>query len=186
MPCVFPTKPRINLGKEYSYHLSSYMDLTLFLRYLKALPQRNNCRLFFVHYSFSGHGQDMIKVWTSHQTAVICAPSPATEALLKLCTSLEGIVLTHVPVLNSLDLWDTAASTCSPAICNHHSLLDENCGVSYTVWEPGRHWASEKKWKQFSSVECHPLLLISTHLCISSYPRLHFNVLVSDRDGKNH
>lgn len=57
MPCVFPTKPRTNPGKEYSYHLSSYIVLTLFLRYSKALPQRIDCLPFSVHYSFSGRGQ---------------------------------------------------------------------------------------------------------------------------------
>lgn len=43
-----------------------------------------------------------------------------------------------------------------------------------SVWESERHWVFEIKWKQLSYVECHPLLLISTHLCIPSLSKTSF------------
>ena len=67
----------------------------------------------------------------------------------------------------------------------YHSCPRWKLRFLHDVWEPERHWASEIKWKQFSSVECHPLLLISTHLCIFPYTRLHLNVLVFEKDEEN-
>lgn len=126
-------------------------------------------------------------MWISHQISVAWATALAPGTLPKMWPSLKWSMLSHIPLKNSVgQVRHTYSYTQVSYLGNSWFSPKMRIMVFFhNMWKLERHCTSEVKWKQFSSVECHPLLLIP-HICASfPYPQRHLNVLVSDEDVEN-